>query len=450
MRCLSIQGSLTGLVLAFVLALPAAATDQRVTPIVKAVQKARPAVVNIHSEKTLSAPDTRYGHLETTRRVNGMGTGVVVDERGFLVTNHHVIDGVEKIRVTLDDGTTHPGRLVAYDRECDLALLKIDAGRGLTTITLGTSQDLMTGEPVIAVGNAFGYEHTVTRGIISALNRSVQLSETQQYKNLIQTDASINPGNSGGPLLNIDGEMIGINVAVRAGAQGIGFAIPVDDALEVVTRLLRASRSEPLWHGIVALPVAAPLDAVPGETPQAKLIATDPEPESPAAKAGLQSGDSLLKIEGTSIARLLDLERAFLARKHGDQVSVEVERAGKAQTLTLKLASPASTVPASQSLAWSMLGLKVEQIPVQEFAQRRTRYRGGLEVKSVRPEGPAAKQGIRPGDVLVGLHIWETVSLENVAHILSRPELEQLTPVKFYVVREGRTLYGHVPLDFGR
>ena len=187
------------------------------TPIVKAVQGAKDSIVNIHGQKTLSAGEDPSIRGDMPRRVNGMGTGVVIDERGYIITNFHVVDGVQKIEVTTDDGTNYTAKFVSRDPVADLAVIKIDAPKKLPVITIGTSSDLMVGESVIAVGNAYGYENTVTRGIISALHRSVQVNDTQGYDDLIQVDAAINPGNSGGPLLNIDGEMIGINVAVRAG-----------------------------------------------------------------------------------------------------------------------------------------------------------------------------------------------------------------------------------------
>ncbi len=200
------------------LAFPAVASELRETPIVKAIQRVRASVVNIRGEKTVVIPASQAAGAEASHRVNGMGTGVVIDARGYIMTNYHVVDGVRDILVTLADGQRHLAKLVARDTETDLAIIKIDAPKPLPTIPLGTSSDLMPGETAIAVGNAYGYEHTVTRGIISALHRAVQVSDAQYYDDLIQTDASINPGNSGGPLLNIDGDMVGINVAVRAGA----------------------------------------------------------------------------------------------------------------------------------------------------------------------------------------------------------------------------------------
>ncbi|MBN2291809.1 MAG: trypsin-like peptidase domain-containing protein, partial [Pirellulales bacterium] len=170
------------------------ASDLRQTAVVKAIRQAAPSVVNIRGEKRVTGPDGVDD--DSGRRVNGMGTGVVLDPRGYIITNHHVVDGVREIQVTLDAGERYVARLIARDPETDLAIIKIDCPRKLKVINLGSSNDLMTGEPVIAVGNAFGYEHTATRGIISSLHRAVQVSDAQYYSDLIQTDASINPGNS--------------------------------------------------------------------------------------------------------------------------------------------------------------------------------------------------------------------------------------------------------------
>ena len=195
----------------------AAASDQRWTPIVKAAQKAKLSVVSIRGEKTV-LPGPQTSVTEAPRRVNGMGTGVVIDPRGYILTNYHVIDGVHEIQVTTAENKKYLAGIVSRDSETDLAVIKISPTEKMSVITVGTSSDLMQGEPVVAVGNAFGYDFTVTDGIVSALHRAVQINDAQYYDDLIQTSAPINPGNSGGPLLNIDGEMIGVNVAVRAGA----------------------------------------------------------------------------------------------------------------------------------------------------------------------------------------------------------------------------------------
>jgi serine protease Do len=167
------------------------------------VERVRAAVVNIHSERTAQqghATPELFSLAPSEHRINGMGTGVIIDPRGFIVTNQHVVDEVNVLRVRLSNGNTYPATVVARDHDADLALLKIETGKPLPTVPLGTAQDLMVGETVIAIGNAYGYEHTVTVGVVSALKRDVTLNKEVSYKSLIQTDASINPGNSGGPL----------------------------------------------------------------------------------------------------------------------------------------------------------------------------------------------------------------------------------------------------------
>jgi serine protease Do len=417
---------LCGSALAILATAKTQASELRHTPIVTAVEQARPSIVNIHGEKVLGATDARPADAtDSSRRVNGMGTGVVIDQRGYILTNHHVVDGVRKIAVTTHDKKTHVARLISHDLKTDLAVIKIDINETFPVISIGTSSDLMPAETVIAVGNAFGYEHTVTVGIISALHRSVQVSEAQNYDDLIQTDASINPGNSGGPLLNIDGEMIGINVAVRAGAQGIGFAIPVDKAMTIASELLSTKRVRSTWHGVKST-------ASPGKQ---GIVVGDLDDDSPAAASGLKQGDVITSIGDSRVVRALDVERALLSRQAGDEVSVSVERNQKKLTLNLVLASCSPT--------WDLLGLQLESIPAKQFQQYHSRYRGGLSVSDVRANSPAAKQGIRRGDILVGMHVWETVSLDNVTYILARPDFAELDPLKFYILRGNETLYGH-------
>jgi serine protease Do len=415
----------------------AAGSELRETPIVKAVQRARGAVVNIRGEKTVAVAATSAAAPDVSRRVNGMGTGVVIDPRGYILTNYHVVDGVKEILVTLVDGRRHVAKLVARDTETDLAIIKIDAQQPLPVVPLGTSSDLMPGETVIAVGNAYGYEHTVTRGIVSALHRSVQVSDAQFYDDLIQTDASINPGNSGGPLLNIDGEMIGVNVAVRAGAQGIGFAIPVDKATAVAVGLLAACNAERTWIGMESSTKTSPQGMVVG----------DVTPDSPAAEAGLRPGDVLVAVGEDNIHRPLDFQRAMLERQPGQRVKLSVQRGGERLVLELTLGEAGRREKTAEQPAWAVLGIELKPIPADDFRKKyQTSYRGGLEVLSVRPGSPAAKEGIVPGDVLVGMHVWETTTLDNVSYILKRPDFASLNPVKFYILREGETLYGYLPL----
>lgn len=414
------------------------ASDLRFTAIVKAVQAARPAVVNIHGHKTVASGNGEHGIGDGLRRVNGMGTGVILDERGYIITNYHVVDGVRQIQVTMSSGRTVIARLVARDPATDLAIIKITSNGDLPLINIGTSKDLMPGEPVVAMGNAYGYEHTVTRGIISALNRTVQVTDSQQYRSLIQTDASINPGNSGGPLLNIDGEMIGINVAVRVGAQGIGFALPVDQVMEIAARLMSGRRLSNTWHGVVGETVISKTES--------KFVVQQVELESPAAAIALEAGDVITAVEGIKVERELDFERALLGHEANDPVKIRVSRNGDRLQLDLVVSSTTSNRHTTASKTWRLFGLQLEPVANTVIRQVSTRYRGGLRVVSVRSGSPAAAQGIRRGDVLVGMHVWETVSLDNLAYILNRNDLVDGQPVKFYVLRGNETLYGHLTI----
>jgi serine protease Do len=402
--------------------------------IVRAVEQARPSVVNINGHKTVH-DDQQNGEADG-KRVNGMGTGVVIDERGYIITNCHVVEGVRQINVSLADGKTYIAKLVAHDPYTDLAIIHIPVDKKLPLIKIGTSSDLMQAERVVAIGNAFGYPHTVTCGFISSLNRSVQVNDSQKYYDLIQTDASINPGNSGGPLLNIDGEMIGINVAVRVGAQGIGFAIPVDTAIEVAAELMSAAKLKGLWHGVVGETVS---DRA-GRTFVVKSVGKG----SPAAASGIKPEDVIREIGGKPVRNRLDLERALIGADVGDAVSVTLQRDQQPVKLTLVMA--AAPRPTVSDRYWSTLGVKFASVSSVQLVRMGARYNGGLRVTDVRRDSPAARQGIRKGDVLVGMHKWETISLDNINYVLSRPDLQRSGRVKFYVVRGGETLYGHLPL----
>jgi len=410
-----------------------ASEDLRETPIVRAIRSARPAVVNIRGEKALVTTAANSTRPDTSRRVNGMGTGVVIDERGYIVTNHHVVDGVREIEVTLYDGTRYIAKLVARDPKTDLAIIKVDPDQPMQVIQIGTSADLMPGESVIALGNAYGYEHTATRGIISALHRAVQVSDSQYYDDLIQTDASINPGNSGGPLLNINGEMIGVNVAVRAGAQGIGFAIPVDRVVEAAAELLTQINEQKIYYGL----------RFRSGSPTGPLTVSAVDPNSPAAAAGIQAGDIITEIAGRKVRNALDFQRALLDKSWDEVLPVVVTRNGtEDQQFMITLSKP--KIPTLDDEIWTMLGLRLEPIPEETFRQKyQTRYRGGLLVTDVRPGSPAAAQGLRQGDVLVGMHLWETISLDNVEYIIRRPDFASFLPLKFFLLRGNETYYGY-------
>src|SRR5205823_1397272 len=268
--------------------------------------------------------------------------------------NHHVVDKVQGIEVQLADGTTYPGHVLQFDPVMDLALVKVEPARPLRAITIGNSADLMVGETVITIGNAFGYENTVSVGIISALGRNVTLSDEQVYRNLIQTDACINPGNSGGPLINIDGELIGLNVAVRAGAQGIGFALPIDDVKRVAAEMISTRRLSATWHGLVA-----------GEAPHdggRAVVVADVQAGSPAEAAGVRPGDQVVRVGELKVTTPLDIERALLDIRPGQKAEVVVRRSGQEQALPMEIQALPRLVPDAADQVYRLLGVKI--VPV--------------------------------------------------------------------------------------
>lgn len=293
------------------------AQTPRETPVVRAVRKAQPAVVAVKVEK-------RTGHA----RKESIGTGILVDERGFAVTCRHVVASADKITVRLFDGTELPAQVVAEDAAHDLAVLRFRSAKRLPVLSLGPASDLMLGETVIAVGHPFGYTHTVSTGIVSAVGRDIALPGGEVLGNLIQTNASINPGSSGGPLLNINGEVIGLVVALREGAQGIAFALNADIVQQSLSRQLSAAKMADLTHGLGC----AETVAAEGMARQRVVVR-----EVAGPPTGLKPGDQLIRVGERLVANRFDLERVLWDRKPGDKVVVTFERQGKLQTTDLTL-----------------------------------------------------------------------------------------------------------------
>ncbi len=419
--------------------------NPRHTPVVEAVKRVRAAVVNIHSERTVQAtPEELFTTAPSQNRVNGMGTGIIIDPRGYIITNQHVVDDVSLLRVRLSDGTTASARVVARDNEADLALLKIDVGRPLEVMPLGTASDLEVGETVIAIGNAYGYEHTVTVGVVSALKRDVTLNKEVSYKSLIQTDASINPGNSGGPLVNVYGDLVGVNVAIRAGAQGIGFAIPVDTMIRVASDMMSVRKRNGTWHGIIARDRVDTNESRDAEQHELirSLVVERLEANSPAAKSGLQQGDRIVRIGNQQVTCTLDLERALLDCKAGDSVPLVIRRQSSDQRLELVVQAADRAVPSANDLAWKKLGIRLQAVSGELVSRTNQQLHGGLAVVEIRGDGAAAKAGIQKGDILVGLHQWETLSLDNVVFVLTNPDLASFNPLRFYIIRNGQVHRG--------
>ena len=423
----------------------------RQTPVVKAVRRVQASVVNISSEKR-AASNARwpFSPEESQRRVSGMGSGVIVDQRGYILTNHHVVDRVQNLEVHLLDGTNYPAKVIHSDREMDLAMIKIEAGRPLAAVAIGASSDLMIGETVITIGNAFGYENTVSVGILSALKRNVTLADDQVYRNLIQTDACINPGNSGGPLINIEGELIGINVATRSGAQGIGFALPIDDVKRVAIDMLSTRRIAGTWHGIVAG------ERLNDKQPRS-VIVSDVEAGSPAFEAGLMPGDHVVKVGDQEVSTPLDIERGLLDLRPMQETKLIVKRDGKTKELPMSIKPyQRQTVDAAAEIVQKVLGVKVVPVASEYVSAASDQLHGGLFVQSVLPGSAADRAMIKPGDILVGMNVGtrhlETIRPDNVIYILKQPELAQSQSLPFYIVRsnnihQGQMSLAEVPMD---
>ena len=421
----------------------------RRTPIVELVDRNKAAVVNIHSERTVGADvrDKNTTLTQAQQRVNGMGTGLVIDPRGYVITNNHVVDDVQSLRVRLYDGSSLSARVIIRDPSEDLAIIKIDPIKPLPTAALGTASDLMLGEPVVAIGNAFGYEHTVSTGVVSAVKRDVTLNREISYKSLIQTDASINPGNSGGPLFNIHGEVVGINVAIRAGAQGIGFAIPVDTMIRVAADMLSVRRRTGMSHGMTLRDGCDCSDNPIRRWTMVERV----EANSPADRAGVKAGDVLDKIGDLKVTCALDVERAFIDRPIGEKLVVSARRGSTSKgeggsdvrgDLVLKSVDKALPALLPPDLVWKRLGVKVQPVGMEVVAKVNPQLHGGLMVTEVMPNGMAARAGFERGDILIGLHQWETVSIDNVTFVLNHPDAATFSPLRFFRIRSGQLQRG--------
>ena len=391
-----------GAVLLCLAAPSVARADQarRRSAVVEVVQKVSPAVVYIGTEQIVESrfrgdtPAERFfeeffGPRERRQAVQGLGSGVIIDPSGIVVTNDHVIRGASAIHVILADGRQLEAEVIGSDADNDLAVLRVSAKAPLPAAKLGTSSDLMIGETVVAIGSPFGLSKTVTSGVVSAVGRSFKAND-RVFNDFVQTDAAINPGNSGGPLLNVDGEVIGINTAIFASAQGIGFAIPADKVRRIVAELTQFGKVRPAWTGVEVRTLTPRMAANLGWDRTYGVVVTGIEPGSPAEKAGLQRGDVIAEVGGSRV----DDEEDFTVRLKGyparAQVELSVFRNGASQTLAL---TPVEFPPKmAEGLAWERLGLRVR--PVQ----------GGLAVSAVRPGSNAARVGLEPGDVLLRLN----------------------------------------------
>jgi len=419
----------------------------------EAYLKNRESVVFIQGEKV---DERRGGGIsDPDRNFNGMGSGIIIDERGFIITNYHVVRDIRQIRVETYDGDeqVHIATLVAKDTDTDLALIKINPRTPLRPITFGRSHDLMPGEAVMAIGNPYGYTHSLTDGRISAINRDVEVNgSTLVYRGAIQTNTAINPGNSGGPLVNVHGEMIGINVAIRQGATNIAFATPVDLVVEVAARLMREVVNRQVAHGIRVSQIEPPdYHAVK----RFAIMVESVESNSPAARGGIQSGDLILGIGQYAVRNKLDFYRALLDLRANEDIAFSLIRNREILDIAVAIVPPRSVALASQNavpqpaaqpaaaapraagnavsptewdrLVWENLGIQYAVVSAQEFARTHpdhlfnsdgsVKFEGAIVVRAVREGSPAELSGLLPGDLIPGIGPWATTSANDIRFI---------------------------------
>jgi serine protease Do len=397
-----------------------ASISRRRTPVVAAVERTGPAVVNIATEKIVERQSPFFFRDPVYMRAMSLGSGIIVDPRGYVVTNAHVISWANQIEVHLRDGKHVPARLVAVDVSEDVALVRLEGDERRPFVPLGRSDDLMIGETVIALGNPFGLENSVSTGVVSATHRAVEAEGRPVFQDMIQTDAGINPGNSGGPLLNIDGELIGINTAIRQGAQGICFAEPAD---KVMDTLLRITTPDRVGHTGFGMRLARLARGASGFATVAGL-----DPRAAAAAGGLQEGDRIVSASsGKSRAEAGDalaLQLWLLERRRGERVAFRVDRGGSEAEATV-------TVGRSAGPAWYRLGI--------DFGEDADDGKAAPQIASIERNGPADEAKLQEGDLVLAIGGVAVRTTENLEALLPQVESGQILEVS---VQRGRRQQG--------
>ena len=419
----------------------------------KIVEKVSPAVVNVFTTQVVKShpffpfPRDFFGddffrfffgdipQREFKRR--SLGSGFIISKDGFIVTNNHVVEGATEVKVVLKDGSEYKAKIYGTDPKTDIALLKIDPkGKDLPVVKLGDSDKLKVGEWVLAIGNPFGLSYTVTAGIVSAKGRVIGEGP---YDDFIQTDASINPGNSGGPLVNMDGEVIGINTAIIKNAQGIGFAIPINLAKHVIEQLKEHGKVIRGWLGVYIQ------DVRPGLAKAMKLpvnhgaIITKVVPKSPADKAGLKTGDVIIRYNGKEIKDSHALSILVSNTKPGTKVKLTIIRNGEEKTITVKIGELKERGRHGGVVTGSLerFGLELSDVP-PEIA-RRMGISGGAYVTSVRHGSIAMEAGFRRGDVIVSINRRRIRNADDAVRIIT--EAKKGDYLTFLVYRGEGALY---------
>ncbi|MEW6096116.1 MAG: DegQ family serine endoprotease [bacterium] len=433
---------------------------------VKVAEEIKPAVVNLSVEKKIRgigpSPwfrfkdefrdpffDEFFDHFfkdfrEREYTQQSLGSGVIVDSRGYILTNNHVVKGADEIQVTLLDGRKFKGKVVGTDPKTDLALIKVDAKDNLPSARLGDSDEVKIGNWAIAIGNPFGLEHTMTVGVISAKGRAIGVAE---YEDLIQTDASINPGNSGGPLVNIRGEVIGINTAIVAGGQGIGFAIPINMARKIIGDLIEYGKVIRAWLGVYIQEVTPEL-AKKFKGAQAKkgVLVAMVMPDSPAEKADLKRGDIILSVDRKEVSTPHELQKEILKRKIGEGVELEVLREGKILTLKINLAQ---LKEGEEELVESETTSSWRGITVQTLTPELAKHFGlstvekGVLISEIAPGSVAHKARLQAGDLIKEVNHRPIESINEFNKVVK--EVSKRDDAMLVIKREKLTFFVVLP-----
>lgn len=387
------------------------------------LEQVNPAVVNISTFATRSVynpllNDPFFRHFfnipdqqPQQRRSQSAGSGVIIDAgKGIVITNAHVIDGADEIKVSLTDGRTLDAKLIGSDPEVDIAVLEVKADN-LKAVKTANSDRVRVGDFVVAIGNPFGLGQTVTTGVVSALGRTGLGIEG--YENFIQTDASINPGNSGGALVDLNGELVGINTAIIApagGNVGIGFAIPVNMALNSVHQILEHGEVRRGQLGVVIQDLTADLAEAFNIKGRQGVVVAEVQEDSAADDAGIEAGDVIIELDGKPMTSAAQLRNSVGLKKIGDKVSVKLLRDGDTKKLTVKIGERTQPVAASQSLHPSLEGARLVVSGQPK----------GIKVDAIDPNSPAARSGLQPGDIIFSANNMRVESLEQLKKALER------------------------------
>ncbi|UTA46287.1 DegQ family serine endoprotease [Simiduia sp. 21SJ11W-1] len=451
---------LFGVVVAF--SLVASASARSLPEFTELIEDHSPAVVKINTVERAkrSSPRQQYPqdipdifrHLfeprdPREREQRSMGSGFIISEDGYVLTNNHVVEGADDISVRLIDNREFDAEVIGTDPRSDLALLKVNAD-DLPTLAFADSDDLKVGEWVLAIGSPFGLDFTASAGIVSAIGRSIPTERNENYVPFIQTDVAINPGNSGGPLFNMEGKVVGINSQIytrSGGSIGLSFAIPSNVAKDVIAQLKDKGRVDRGWLGVAIQAVDRDLAKSFGlDKPMGALI-QQIEPASPADKSGLEVGDVIIRFDGKTIAKSADLPHVVGGIAPGTKVDVDVMRAGKKKRLqvTVGTLNGENTPSVAAKASGDRLGLVVE--PVDSRQLQALRINGGVMVVQVAPDSPAAKAGLRPGDVIAQLGFNEVKDPGHYQALQKALPEGKLLPIRFY--RDGRPTFRSIIIE---